>query len=53
MGLLKIAKKILLDTKHIKEDGKEFKEVKELSNKINRIVSKMQTEDKTVMRKVK
>ena len=27
MGLIKIAKKILLDTKHIKEDGKEFRDL--------------------------
>ena len=44
MSLVKLAKKITLDIKHIKEDSEKFK-------KIQKIVGSMQSEDKEVLKK--
>jgi len=40
---------IKLPISHIKEDGKEFNEILEFSNKINKIISNMKNEDKKAM----
>lgn len=43
----------MLDVKHIKQDGKEFKEIKNLADKINKIVGEMQKEDSGVLKTAK